>query len=207
MITLGLDPHPGSHTVVALDDNGVSMGHLTVSNIEEGLVRLHEFSGEFAFRRWAIEGAGNHFISLFVGQLLSRGETVCSIPPALTSQYRARRGRKKNDIVDAEKVARALMANPQFAGLEGGRTAKGASGVNTNTAPPFGTTQGKPEVPVLSRPNQQPEHVLLSPAKRADQRKPAVVPERHQHRTSNRRADRACHSGRQHRPNSLAGTP
>lgn len=114
MITLGLDPHPGSHTVVALDDNGVSMGHLTVPNTEEGLVRLHEFSGEFAFRRWAIEGAGNHFISLFVGQLLSRGETVCSIPPALTSQYRARRGRKKNDIVDAENVARALMANPQL---------------------------------------------------------------------------------------------
>jgi hypothetical protein len=64
MITLGLDPHPGSHTVVALNDNDVSMGHLTVPNTEEGLVRLHEFSGEFAFRRWAIEGAGNHFISL-----------------------------------------------------------------------------------------------------------------------------------------------
>ena len=61
MITLGLDPHPGSHTVVALDDSGVSLGHLRVP---------------FPSRRWAVEGAGNHFISMFVGQLLSLGESV-----------------------------------------------------------------------------------------------------------------------------------
>ena len=114
MITLGLDPHPGSHTVVALDESGVSLGHLTVANTEEGLTRLHEFSVQFTARRWAVEGAGNHFISIFVGQLLSRGESVFSISPSLTSQYRARRGRKKNDIIDAANVARVLLANPQL---------------------------------------------------------------------------------------------
>jgi hypothetical protein len=36
MITLGLDPHPASHTVVALDESGVSLGHLTVPNTAEG---------------------------------------------------------------------------------------------------------------------------------------------------------------------------
>jgi transposase len=118
MITLGLDPHPGSHTVVALDESGVSLGHLTVANTEEGLTRLHEFSVQFAARRWAVEGAGNHFISIFVGQLLSRGESVFSISPSLTSQYRARRGRKKNDIIDAGNVARALLANPQLTELK-----------------------------------------------------------------------------------------
>ena len=118
MITLGLDPHPGSHTVVALDESGVSLGHLTVANTEEGLTRLHEFSVQFAARRWAVEGAGNHFISIFVGQLLSRGESVFSISPSLTSQYRARRGRKKNDIIDAGNVARALLANPQLPELK-----------------------------------------------------------------------------------------
>src|SRR4029453_2852222 len=117
MITLGLDPHPRSHTVVALDANGVSIRRLTVPNTEEGLGQLHEFSAHFSPRRWAIEGEGNHFISIFVGQLLSRGESVFSISPALTSQYRARRGRKKNDIVDAENVARALMANSQLVPL------------------------------------------------------------------------------------------
>jgi transposase len=114
MITLGLDPHPGSHTVVALDESGASQGHLKVSNTEEGLRQLHKFAAQFSSHRWAVEGAGNHFISMFVSQLLSRGESVFSISPSLTSQYRARRGRKKNDIIDAGNVARALMANPQL---------------------------------------------------------------------------------------------
>lgn len=65
----------------------------------------------------AIEGAGNHFIALFVSQLLEKGEIVYSIPPSLTSQYRARRGRKKNDVIDARNVARALLANSQLAPL------------------------------------------------------------------------------------------
>jgi hypothetical protein len=47
MITLGLDPHPASHTVVALDESGVSLGHLTVPNTAEGLTRLGEFSAQF----------------------------------------------------------------------------------------------------------------------------------------------------------------
>jgi transposase len=42
---------------------------------------------------------------------------VYSIPPSLTSQYRARRSRKKNDLVDAENVGRALLANPQLTPL------------------------------------------------------------------------------------------
>jgi len=114
MITLGVDPHPASHTVVALDESGVSLGHLTAPNTVEGLTRLCEFSAQFTPHRWAIEGAGNHFICMFVDQLLSRGESVFSISPSLTSQYRARRGRKKNDIIDAGNVARALLANPQL---------------------------------------------------------------------------------------------
>ncbi len=118
MITLGLDPHPGSHTVVALDESGISLGHLTVTNTEAGLTRLHEFSAQFTSHRWAVEGAGNHFISIFVAELLSRGESVFSISPSLTSQYRTRRGRKKNDIIDAANVARALLANPQLTELK-----------------------------------------------------------------------------------------
>jgi len=94
---------------VALDESGVSQGQ-TVPNTEEGLMRLHEFSARLEPRRWAVEGAGNHFISMFVGQLLSRGDRVFSISPSLSSQYRARRGRKKNDIIDAGNVARALLA-------------------------------------------------------------------------------------------------
>jgi transposase len=112
MVTLGLDPHPGSHTVVALDLNGSLLASLTVINTLAGLDQLHAFATQFSLRRWAIEGAGNRFIVTFVKQLLMRGEAVYSICPNLTSQYRSRRGRKKNDLVDAANVARALLANP-----------------------------------------------------------------------------------------------
>ena len=117
MITLGLDPHPGGHSVVALDPNGASLASITVLNTPEGLSRLHEFASPFVARRWAIEGAGNRFIAAFVEQLLEQSEAVYSIPPSLTSQYRSRRGRKKNDVVDAENVGRVLLANPHLTPL------------------------------------------------------------------------------------------
>jgi hypothetical protein len=101
MITLGLDPHPASHTVVALDHNGSSLGSIEAPNTDAGLEELHRFASQYPGRRWAIEGAGNHFISRFVTQLLAKGEVVYPIAPSLTSQYRCRRGRKKNDQVDA----------------------------------------------------------------------------------------------------------
>jgi transposase len=114
MITLGLDPHPASHTAVALDHNGSSLGSITVPNTEAGLEELHRFALQYPVRRWAIEGAGNHFIERFVTQLLANGEVVYPIAPSLTSQYRSRRGKKKNDHVDAANVARALLANPHL---------------------------------------------------------------------------------------------
>ena len=47
MITLGLDPHPGTHTIVALDENGASLGQLIVPNTPEGLIQLHQFGARF----------------------------------------------------------------------------------------------------------------------------------------------------------------
>ncbi len=114
MITIGLDPHPDSHTVAALDENGTTLASLTVLNDAEGLARLHQFTLPFPEHRWAVEGAANRFILPFVGELLKQGETVHHIPPNLTSQYRARLSRKKNDVVDASNAARALPANPEL---------------------------------------------------------------------------------------------
>ncbi len=114
MITLGLDPHPSSHTVAALDETAARLEALTVPHTPAGLGQLHRFASAYEQRQWAIEGAGNRFIAPFVGQLLARGEKVINIAPSLTSQYRARRGREKNDVVDAENAARALLANPHL---------------------------------------------------------------------------------------------
>jgi transposase len=104
---LGLDPHPGSHTVVALNAHGAILESLQVSNDSAGIQRLLEWRNTFTERRWAIEGANNRFIRGFVSKLLEQGEVVVNIPPTLTSQGCARRGKKKNDVIDAENAARA----------------------------------------------------------------------------------------------------
>lgn len=54
------------------------------------------------------------FITAFVSQLRAGHEAVTHIPAPLTSQYRARKGRKKNDVVDAQNAAQALIANPDL---------------------------------------------------------------------------------------------
>jgi len=56
---------------------------------------------------------------MFVTELLARGEAVYSIAPSLTSRYRSRRGRKKNDVIDAANVAPALLANPKLPAWQG----------------------------------------------------------------------------------------
>src|SRR5438270_5666042 len=113
-----MDPHPGSHTVAALDSIGSLLGSITVPNSSAGFAQLHQFAAQFACRRWAIEGAGNSFVAPFVKELLAKEEPVYPIAPSLTSQYRCRRGTKKNDQVDAANVARALLANPQLPRLQ-----------------------------------------------------------------------------------------
>jgi transposase len=54
---LGLDPHPGSHTVVALNAHGAILESLRVSNDPAGIEGLLEWRKTFTDRRWAIEGA------------------------------------------------------------------------------------------------------------------------------------------------------
>ncbi len=114
-VTIGVDPHPGSHTGCALDVEGRELGRTTVANDDEGVKQLHRWGRAFPCRRWAIEGAGNHFAAALVARLLAVREEVYSIPPAMTSQYRRRRGRAKDDVIDAANVARALLANPELA--------------------------------------------------------------------------------------------
>lgn len=113
MVIIGVDPHPGTHTAVALDTNGKELAHLTIENNEAGLQRLRDWAEQFPERVWAIEGANNSFVTA-LSHALAVQEEVVNISPNLTSQYRSRKGRKKNDKVDAENVARAYLANPDL---------------------------------------------------------------------------------------------
>ncbi len=112
---IGVDPHPDSHTLSALDPNGRVLGSLTVRNAPAGFEELLGFARRFPERRWAIEGASNPFVRPWAEELVGAGEEVVSVPPSLTSRYRGRTGRKKNDLVDAQNAARALLADPGLA--------------------------------------------------------------------------------------------
>lgn len=114
MVIIGVDPHPSSHTIAVMDETGGVLRTLTVENTPDGVKEILELGRGYPKRSWAIEGAGNGFVTPLVRDLLASGEEVTNIPPAVTSQYRSRRGRKKNDEVDAANIARALLANPEL---------------------------------------------------------------------------------------------
>lgn len=112
MVIIGIDPHPESHTAVALDGTGKRLGHVTVSNCSEGLAVLEKWLTSYTVEVCAVEGANNPFARELSQQLLEQDYRVVDVSPSLTSQYRSKRGRKKSDVIDAENVARAACANP-----------------------------------------------------------------------------------------------
>lgn len=114
MHIIGVDPHPKSHTAVAMDGAGKILSTQTFANDAQGLSSFLKWLEGYEERVIGIEGAGNKFVLEWVSGLLAEGERVISVSPALTSQYRSRRGRKKNDLVDAEQVGRVVWANPEL---------------------------------------------------------------------------------------------
>jgi len=114
MTIIGIDPHPGSHTAAALDKNGKILGHKTVNNDFEGLTSLLKWLKEFKVEQCGIEGANNPFSRDLSSRLLNEGYYIVNVHPSLTSQYRSKRGLNKTDEVDAENIARAVIANPDL---------------------------------------------------------------------------------------------
>jgi transposase len=112
MTIIGVDPHPGSHTAVALSEQGKRLGVLTFENTETGLVQFQGWLSSYEIERCAIEGANNPFARSLSHHLLKMNHKVVDIAPSLTSQYRSKRGYKKSDEIDAENVAKAALANP-----------------------------------------------------------------------------------------------
>jgi len=57
-VMIGVDPHKGSHTAVALDDREQPLGELRVRSAANQAARLMAWAAPFTERTWAIEGAG-----------------------------------------------------------------------------------------------------------------------------------------------------
>jgi transposase len=116
MITLGIDAHKRTHTVVAVDEVGRQLGVRTTTGTTSDdhlqLVRWADrFGGE---RRWAVEDC-RHLSRRLEVDLLRGGEQITRVPPKLMAHARdAARTYGKSDPIDALAVARAALANPDL---------------------------------------------------------------------------------------------
>jgi transposase len=78
---IGIDPHEGSHTAVAVADNEEPLGELRVRSAAGQVERLVQWASPFTERTWAIEGAGG-LGYLLAQQLVVAGERVVDVQPS-----------------------------------------------------------------------------------------------------------------------------
>lgn len=114
MVIIGIDPDPGSHTAVAMATSGKLLSRLRVENHAAGLELLSDWLRGYSVEVCAVEGANNPFARALSRYLLEQGYRLIDVSPSLTSQYRSKRGRTKSDVVDAENIARAVLANAEL---------------------------------------------------------------------------------------------
>ncbi len=109
-VLIGVDPHKGSHTAVAIDRDEVLLGQLKVRASRSQCVQLLEWAEGFPERRWAIESTGG-LGYLLAQQLITAGEEVVDVPPTLSARVRVLGSGKsqKNDPNDALSTAVAAL--------------------------------------------------------------------------------------------------
>ena len=109
-VMIGIDPHKGSHTAVALDDCEQPVGELRVRSAANQVEQLMAWAAPLGERTWAIEGAGG-LGYLLAQQLVAAGERVVDVQPKLAARVRllATGASNKNDPNDARSVAVAAL--------------------------------------------------------------------------------------------------
>lgn len=116
MVTLGIDAHKRTHTVVAVDDAGRELGSKTTEATcgadHLGLLVWAEGFGEE--RQWAVEDC-RHLSRRLEADLLAAGERIVRVPPKLMAHARdSARTYGKSDPIDALAVARAALRHPDL---------------------------------------------------------------------------------------------
>jgi transposase len=114
-VMIGVDPHKGSHTAVAIDAAEERLGKLRVRSSAAQAERLVAWAAAWPERTWAVEGAGG-LGHLLAQQLVAAGERVLDVQPKLGARVRllATGASNKNDPNDAFSVAvAALRSNTQ----------------------------------------------------------------------------------------------
>ena len=112
MFIIGIDPHKGSHTAVAVDRSESVVDTIRVDADRHQRSRLLEWATRFEPRTWAVEGATG-MGALLAQQLVGAGEQVVDVPPRLSARVRLlERGRTdKTDPNDARSAAIVALAH------------------------------------------------------------------------------------------------
>ena len=115
-VMIGVDPHKGSHTAVAIDGDETQLAAVTVRATRRQVSELLRWAARFEERTWAIESAGG-LGYLLARQLVAAGERVLDVPATLAARVRVLgTGRSnKNDSNDALSVAVAALRAPRLA--------------------------------------------------------------------------------------------
>jgi transposase len=105
-VMIGIDPHKGPHTAVAVSAAEEPLGDLRV---RAGAAQAGTLAA-WAERTWAVEGAGG-LGHLLAQQLAAAGERVLDVPPRLAARVRLLQAgdTNKNDPDDALPVAVAAL--------------------------------------------------------------------------------------------------
>jgi transposase len=109
-VMIGVDPHKGSHTAVAIDESEAPLSELRVRSSAGQAERLVAWAAAWPERIWAVEGAGG-LGYLLAQQLVAAGERVLDVQPKLGARVRllATGATNKNDPNDARSVAIAAL--------------------------------------------------------------------------------------------------
>ena len=106
MVMIGVDPHKGSHTAVAVDRDERELDAMQVRSSAKQCDVLLDWADRFPQRQWAIESASG-LGYLLAQQLVAAGEDVVDVPPTLSARVRVLDSTKtsKNDPHDARSAA------------------------------------------------------------------------------------------------------
>jgi transposase len=109
-VMIGIDPHKGSHTAVAISRAEEQLGRLRVGAGADQAGRLIEWAAGWPDRTWAVENATG-LGHLLAQQLAAAGERVLDIQPKLAARVRVLEAGNthKNDPNDALSVAVAAL--------------------------------------------------------------------------------------------------
>lgn len=115
MVTIGIDAHKRSHTIVVADEQGRQLATRTVGTTTADHLELLSWARRFGDQLvWAVEDC-RHLSRRLERDLLAAGERIVRVPPKLMANARtAARSFGKSDPIDALAVARAALREPDL---------------------------------------------------------------------------------------------